>query len=140
MIWATDKIGMELLLYPPLKPNEDGSSSGHSWMVGYSTCYSGFWDAVDAERWTSVMIQHAGYHVKATMSSWSAMPGDEYWDECAHHPGDQLANGAYFGTNIHPYETLFFKTNRGIDPPLLTAMTNLHSKPASYKRSYRSCR
>ncbi|KXJ92026.1 hypothetical protein Micbo1qcDRAFT_183379 [Microdochium bolleyi] len=139
MIWATDDVGMALLLHPPHKPNEDGTSSGHPWTVGYSTCYATFWDAVESEAWTTQMLLREGYHVKAMMSSWSAMPGDTYWDECGYHPGDPLMNGAYFGTNVHPYETLFFKTNRGIDPALLKMMTTLHSKPPSTKRSYDLC-
>lgn len=140
MIWATDEVGMELLLHPPPKPEDDGRSSGQPWTVGYSTCYASFWDAVDAETWTTYMIQHVGYHVKAMMSTWSAAPGDDFWTDCYNHPGDPVAPGAYSGTNLHPYETFFHKTNRGIDPALLRLMTSLHSKENTAKRSYQLCK
>ncbi|KAH7026463.1 uncharacterized protein B0I36DRAFT_376218 [Microdochium trichocladiopsis] len=139
-IWATDDVGMEILLHPPPKPREDGSSSGHPWTVGYSTCYATMWDAIDAEAGTTSMMEHAGYHVKALMSTWSATPGDMYWEECAYHPGDPSVPGAYQGTNIHPYETFFHKSNRGIDPAMLTLMTTLHSKGYNAGRSYQLCK
>lgn len=87
------------------------------------------------------MIQEAGYHVMATMGSWAATPGDTYWDDCGNHQGDPtLHDGAYFGTNIHPYETVFFKSNRGLAPELLKLMKVLHSKPNNAKRSYKLCK
>jgi len=63
MIYATDAISMELMLYPP--PKADDSE----WSTGYSTCYNTFHDAVQSEIWTTSMIQEAGYHVMAMMGS-----------------------------------------------------------------------
>ncbi|RYP79199.1 hypothetical protein DL771_000177 [Monosporascus sp. 5C6A] len=33
---------------------------------------------------------------------------------------------AYFGTNVHPYETVFFRANRGIDPRTLCLLVAWH--------------
>jgi hypothetical protein len=48
---------------------------------------------------------------------------DEYTDaNCLH--GDPLFNGNLFGTNVHPMETIFMKTSRGIAPEVLKALTD----------------
>ncbi|KXJ86194.1 hypothetical protein Micbo1qcDRAFT_198505 [Microdochium bolleyi] len=148
MIYATDDVGMQLMLYPPPrlvdahgKPTDPaaGDASEEN-PVGYSTCYQSFNAAVEAEKWTTPMIMQAGYHVRALMSSWSATGGDSYWADCGDHPGDpMLHDKAYFGTNVHPYETLFFKSNRGLDPSLLKMMTTLHSKEDNRDRGYKVC-
>ncbi len=36
---------------------------------------------------------------------------------------DPQGEGAYDGVSIHPFETLFVKTNRGISPRLVELMT-----------------
>lgn len=38
--------------------------------------------------------------------------------------GDLLFEGAYFGTNVHPFETIFMKTNRGIGEVALEKLTS----------------
>ncbi len=37
--------------------------------------------------------------------------------------GDPWYSGTYFGRDVHPYETVFFKTNHGIAPALLEQLT-----------------
>ncbi len=41
-------------------------------------------------------------------------------------PPDVLFDGAYFGANVHPYETVFMKANRGVSEATLKLMTELH--------------
>ena len=41
---------------------------------------------------------------------------------------DQIYNGSYFGTTVHPYEVMFFKSNRGITPAILNAHMNFHNE------------
>jgi cephalosporin hydroxylase len=40
--------------------------------------------------------------------------------------GDPLVAAGYFGLNIHPYEVIFIKANRGIDDLLLEQLTDWH--------------
>ncbi len=49
--------------------------------------------------------------------------------------------GAYDGASIHPFETLFFKTNRGITPRLLEVMIKWidQTKYSSYDCSMADC-
>jgi len=49
---------------------------------------------------------------------------EKYEEECdTSRNGDVLTDHAYFGTNVHPYETIFLKSNRDIDPTNLEKMT-----------------
>lgn len=38
--------------------------------------------------------------------------------------GDVLYDGGYFGINVHPFETIFMKTNRNIGPVALEKLTS----------------
>ncbi|KAI2466222.1 hypothetical protein F4781DRAFT_358423 [Annulohypoxylon bovei var. microspora] len=123
MIWATDDVGMKLLLYPPAnasKPDIYGSADD---AVAFGGCYKEFHQAIHAEVGATGLMRNAGYKVSALMS---AFQGDQYFDECEKHQKDLLFDGKYFGTSLHPYETIFFKANRGIDPPTLDLLTHLH--------------
>ncbi|KAI1379563.1 hypothetical protein F4677DRAFT_409685 [Hypoxylon crocopeplum] len=136
MIWATDDVGMELLLYPPAnasKPDIYGTARD---TVAFGGCYKEFHQAIHAEIGATGVIRNAGYKVSAMMS---AFQGEQYLDKCREHPKDLLFDGRYFGTNIHPYETIFFKANRGIDPVTLELLTQLHSS-TDQGRSWELCR
>ncbi|KAL7627999.1 hypothetical protein AAE478_002195 [Parahypoxylon ruwenzoriense] len=136
MIWATDYIGMELLLYPLANASELDPFGTANDTVAFGGCYEKFHQAIHAEVGGTNVIRKAGYKVSAMMS---AFQGEQYFDECDKHPGDLLFDGNYFGTNIHPYETIFFKANRGIDPPTLELLTRLHSS-SQQDRSWELCR
>ena len=72
---------------------------------------------------TSLFLKQ-GYGVDLMMA---AFHGSNYIDECnSSVNGDVLHNGHYYGSNIHPYETLFIKTNRDIDPNLINHLTEWH--------------
>jgi hypothetical protein len=50
-------------------------------------------------------------------------------DHCADlGNGDHLFDNNYFGFNVHPYETMFVKTNRGISPKLVDKLTEWHDR------------
>lgn len=72
------------------------------------------------------LIRSQGYDVDVLMTSYHAMAPDAYCRQAATQL-DTLKNGAYFGSNMHPYEIVFAKANRGIDQGLLEHMTNWHS-------------
>jgi hypothetical protein len=57
----------------------------------------------------------------------------EYIAECdTSQNGDLLNDHGYFGSNVHPYETVFLKANRGIDPTLMNHLTEWHRSMASH--------
>ncbi|KAI2621240.1 hypothetical protein GGR54DRAFT_600647 [Hypoxylon sp. NC1633] len=123
MIWATDGVGMELLLYPPANASQPDMYGNENDTVAFGGCYEEFHQAIHAEIGATSVVRDAGYKVSAMMSAFQ----EQYFEQCEQHPIDMLLDKAYFGTNIHPYETIFFKANRGIDPITLDLLTRLHS-------------
>ncbi|KAK6517062.1 hypothetical protein TWF506_006940 [Arthrobotrys conoides] len=101
MIFATDRIGINTLL--PVM----------------STCFPTWLSAVYGESNSTRAIINAGYTVSAMMTSFSSQKN--YADECKH--GDILLEGAYFGSNLHPYETIFQKANRDFGKDVLDRLT-----------------
>lgn len=71
------------------------------------------------------LIRSQGYEVDVMMTAYHAMTPDVYCQQPATRL-DTLKNGGYFGFNMHPYETVFAKANRGIDENLLQHMTSWH--------------
>lgn len=117
MIWATDIIGLELLLNPPADP----SKSEDNQPVGINHCFDGWDEAVAGEIGASGVITRAGYKLDVMMA---AFHGYDYVEKCdPSKNGDVLWNNGYEGTNIHPYDTMFLKTNRDIDPKMVEKMT-----------------
>ncbi|KAK7754215.1 hypothetical protein SLS62_003792 [Diatrype stigma] len=170
MIWATDAIGMGLLLYPQKQEqkqqqrrrrrrrsdDDDGSdeideieeeetetdadtdSDSHQAVepgsgVALQGCYNERDRAIGAEVGTTAMIRGAGYEVDAMMAAFHKGDASHgYAAGCGvavtegGSAGDVLFNGAYFGANVHPYETVFMKANRDIDPRTLELLTGWH--------------
>lgn len=56
----------------------------------------------------------------------SSSPAEYCNPDQAGEVDDHLKSGGYFGSNVHPYEIMFAKANRGIDDNLLTLFTNWH--------------
>lgn len=121
MIWATDSIGLTALLTSP---------------TGINDCFHTWDSAVKAEVGASAVIKEAGYKIDVMMS---AFHGDELYEEhCdGSENGDVLWDHKYYGTNVHPYETIFMKSNRDIDPVLMEKLTGWH-EGANYS-SYDVC-
>ncbi|KAK7757739.1 hypothetical protein SLS62_000117 [Diatrype stigma] len=125
MLWATDSVGMELLLYPEAAAAASGADPFGSAEdpVAFGGCYMDYWKAVHAEVGTTGLVRGAGYNVSAMMA---AFEDPSYMDHCEWGE-DVLYDKHYFGTNLHPYETIFAKTNRDIDPFLIDLMTKIHA-------------
>ncbi|KAK3389307.1 hypothetical protein B0H63DRAFT_96999 [Podospora didyma] len=129
MIFATDHVGMAILLDPGLATTSVDDEHGKKEdPVGLSGCYNDWHKAVHAEIGTTGLIIRAGYKVDVMMTSLHSEKGAEEY--CKAHPesGDLLWNNRYFGGNIHPYETVFMKTNRDVEKPLMASLTAWHLK------------
>lgn len=123
MIWATNSTGLELLLYPP-QPDTIPEGLPADWKeVGINGCFHTWDEAVHAEVFSTQIIRNAGHKIAVMMSAFYS--DEDYIEHCdSGGNGDVLWNGMYFGTNVHPYETIFMKTNRDIDPVLIDKLTN----------------
>lgn len=128
MLWATDDVSMGILLNPDLAHSvgaEDhwGTLSDP---IGMSFCHETFFEAVHTELGSTRLIVSQGYEVDVLMTAYA--PASSLADYCANGQfKDPLYDGMYYGSNIHPYETVFMKANREIDPILLEKMTEWHS-------------
>ncbi|KAI3541512.1 hypothetical protein CSPX01_07600 [Colletotrichum filicis] len=133
MIFATDDVGMSILLDPTVatSASEDDRFGSKDAPVGLSGCYADWNAAVHAEVGTTGLIMNAGYKVDAMMTALHSEQGVEEY--CKAHPesGDLLWDKKYFGSNIHPYETVFIKANRNVDPSLISSMTDWHMRMKS---------
>jgi hypothetical protein len=157
MIWATDSAGMSLLLDPPAdasppasappkpdssRPEPDSDSDAESGMdvdpiaLAGAGCHSSWTKAAHARVGaTSLLLEH-GFEVDLMMMAFHGKP--DYASECdTTQNGDMLWNGKYFGSNVHPYETVFAKANRDIDPALIKHLTEWHL--ASGTSSWDTC-
>ncbi|TVY22045.1 hypothetical protein LARI1_G000095 [Lachnellula arida] len=128
MIWATDTTGLETLLFPseavlkayalnppkPFNSAKEQLEKLHPQKPGMNTCFHDMNSAVTAEIGASSLVKAAGYKVDAFMSAYHNM--ERYEEVCnSSRKGDVLWDKKYFGTNVHPFETLFMKSNREID-------------------------
>ncbi|KAI1502293.1 hypothetical protein F5X99DRAFT_427427 [Biscogniauxia marginata] len=119
-IWATDSVGMELLLYPP--PIQKDT---HSRIVALGGCYRNIQRANHAEVEATAIIKNAGYEVATLTSAFHKSKDHE--KECISHPIDDiLGDKQYYGTNIHPYETIFIEANRDVDPATVKRLAEWH--------------
>ncbi|KAF9872871.1 hypothetical protein CkaCkLH20_09734 [Colletotrichum karsti] len=122
MIWATDRVGVELLLDPSKIPgaavaDRYGNASDP---IGLSACYNEYRKAIHSEIGSTAIITTAGYKVDVMMTSFYGVARGDPETYCPNVPrknkDDTLRQGDYFGSTIHPFETVFIKTNRNIDP------------------------
>jgi hypothetical protein len=142
-VWATDFVGMELLMHPPPPPppGPDGTDNidtfaGRDEPVGLSGCYPDLNKALHAELGATRVMLAAGHRVDLLMSAYHGIAN--YSAVCDPDTrGDMLWNNKYFGTNVHPYETVFAKTNRDVDPVLIDRLTEWQWN--SGWRSWDSC-
>ena len=117
MILATNSLGLETLLTPD----------------GIDNCPQDMNQAVWFETRLTSLIKANGYTVSVMMAMGNSYEG--WVDACAN--GDVTVAGAYDGTNMHPYETMFVKTKRGADPKTLELLTKWHD--GSNYSSYDYC-
>lgn len=127
MIFATDSVGMDILLDPArAKINVTDFGGGPDDPVGLSGCYANHHKAVHSEIGLATLIENAGYEVDVMMAAFRQADSLTAYCEglTRDEQDDILYDNAYFGFNIHPYETIFFKTNRQIDPLAIEHLTN----------------
>jgi len=128
MIWATDIHGLKALLFPtkaaiaaykiPFNSTEkdpEKRAKEHKQKPGINDCFHTWFSAVTAEVGASSLIKAAGYKLDVMMS---AFHGTDRFEEVCDNTAnaDVLWDKKYFGTNVHPFETVFMKSNRDIDP------------------------
>ncbi|KUJ18928.1 uncharacterized protein LY89DRAFT_581954, partial [Mollisia scopiformis] len=129
MLLATDDIGMGILLSPSLADSVEvndvfGSASDPT---GFTPCYAAMGQAIHGEMGLTELIRKQGYEVDVLLTAFHAETPTTYCEANA-HPEDILYEGKYYGSNVHPYELVFIKANRNIDPILLASMTRWHLK------------
>lgn len=130
MIWATDRVGIEILLFPTaeqteatrksLPPFPDGEPVPPMDIAGINSCPHEYWSAVAVEVYSTPLIKAAGYDVDALMTAFHM--SEHYQEECREYK-DALYENSYFGTNLHPYDTVFAKANRGTNALVLERLT-----------------
>lgn len=122
MIWALDSTGVQLLLFPP----KDASKAEDEQAVGINKCFDGWQSAVQGEIGATSVITDAGYKIDVMMGLYHKE--EHYAETCdSSQNSDPLYEGGYGGTTIHPYDTMFIKTKRGIDPVMIEKLTEWHN-------------
>jgi hypothetical protein len=136
MLWALDRPGLEALLFPTnesvvaleallaKRPLPENAPVPPMKTPGINSCPHEYWDAVAIEVYATSMIRASGYEVSAMMSAYHSQSREKYESICEKN-GDVYwpAEGGYWGMDIHPFDTLFAKTNRGIAPNVLQSLT-----------------
>jgi hypothetical protein len=152
MIWATDSVGLGVILTPG----------------GIDECFANMPAAQNGEIRTTQLLRDNGYEVDVFLSVYHSkdretkqriltdpdsaieakdddpaaaekrevkvsspganpaslsVPGD-FWKSCTDE--DWLGPGSYFGTFVHPYENLFMKSHRHIEDTVLDRLTEWH--------------
>lgn len=127
MLLATDDVGMSILLNPSLANtvHRNDFFGNVDDLTGFTPCYGSMHKAIHGEMGLTELIRQQGYEVDVLLAAFQAETPTTY---CAANgnPEDILYEGHYFGTNVHPYELVFIKANRNIDPTLLDKMTSWH--------------
>jgi hypothetical protein len=152
MIWATDLVGLEILLFPPAalvssltqNPTYDPLTETETGVKlpphygGINSCFHTWGSAVAAEIGSSALIRASGYKLDVMMSAYHA--AENYEDICdkTRKTADVLWEGNYFGTNVHPFETVFMKSNRDVDPVTIDRLTEWAN--AEGYSSYQFCK
>jgi len=117
MIWATDQAGLSTILVPE----------------GISECFDTLQSAMNGEIRTTPLIRSKGYEVDVMLSVFQS---EANYADCT-DGSDYLWQDSYFGFSVHPFETLFVKSNRNIEPETLNKLTEWTDK-AGYS-SYSFC-
>lgn len=144
MVWATDSEGLSLLLRPPPGsprhdewmealfshaddfPRPEGyEPSGADWAEeGISQCFASRQDAVVGEIAATGIIVGAGKKVDTLLTRYQASGAHNATAFCGPLGAwDPQSEGNYGGGSVHPFETMFIKTNRGLSPALIESLT-----------------
>ncbi|KAI1378298.1 hypothetical protein F4677DRAFT_466083 [Hypoxylon crocopeplum] len=135
MIWATDYIGMELLLCPPegLSVPEVYYDSAHAVTLSEEKER-----AILCEVECTAAIKQAGYKTDVLMTAFREFKDDE--GICTIGPiKDVLWDTEYSIANLHPYETVFVKADLYTDSIPVARLTEWHQSRnmnGSWKKCY----
>jgi len=158
MLLATDRVGLETLLYPSedlvkklkasLPPNNEAEAYA-LFAPGINSCPQGFRQAIAVEVYTSSLLVAAGYSVDAIMPAYHGFgdalargeqvdtgksgPRKERWggtlwqgngyESICRETKDPLFPKEYWGLTLHPFDTMFAKTNRGTNIDIVERLT-----------------
>jgi hypothetical protein len=128
MLFATDDIGMSILLNPDLASTltfEDMWGDNSS-PVGFSVCYKEMTKAMRGEIGSTLLMNAQGYEVDTMIAAFHAAKSPRTYCEENENPQDILYEGRYYGGSVHPYEVIFIKTNRNIGPTTLDNFSKWH--------------
>jgi hypothetical protein len=128
---ATDRIGLETLLFPSptvienfraaVPPHNPKSKIPAVAIPGINSCPHNYWDAVAIEVHVAALIKAAGYKIDVMMM---AFHGIEDFEKACWRNGDPQKRGHYFNIELNPYELVFTKANRNIYPLQLERYTS----------------
>ncbi|KAI2466559.1 hypothetical protein F4781DRAFT_405288 [Annulohypoxylon bovei var. microspora] len=123
MIWATDTIGMELML-DPLKGSlvPDVPYKNHNQVVASGSHFNNMKQAIYSEIEATRVIKFAGYKVDVLVSSFSKI--EDHEENCAMDSIEDVVFGQHY--SIHPYETVFAKAGRDTDSVTIARLTEWH--------------
>lgn len=114
---------MEILFTHPqdFPRPDDYVPSDPEWVEkGISQCFPNRQEAVQAEIAATGIIIGAGKKVDTLLTKYQTSMEHDVMSFCKPLGAwDPQAEGAYDGASIHPFETMFIKTNRGINPKII---------------------
>ena len=112
MLLVFDKIGLEI-------------AQANGILVGKE--YTDTWQiVVQNELKLSLVILLMGYNINVIAKKYNYknyLDKNNYNLNSNYCNGDPWYNGSYFGGNLHPYETIFFKTNRDVNSETLKILS-----------------
>jgi hypothetical protein len=106
MIWALDADGLHAILEPE----------------GIGECFESMDAAIGGEIRTTGHIRSKGWEVDVMLSVFQT-ERDYKFVNC-NSDQDFLFSNNYFGFNVHPFETLFVKSHRGVDDNMLDKLSS----------------
>lgn len=149
MVWATDREGLDLLLDPPEESPrhdewmetlfdhaadfprpDDYMPEDPDWVEqGLSQCFPNRQKAVEGEIAATGIILGAGKKVDVLLAKYQTSIEHDAVEFCEPLGAwDPQSEGGYDGDSIHPYESMFIKTNRGISPGLIEHLSDWTDK------------
>lgn len=144
MVWATDSEGLSLLLHPPpTSPRHDEwmetlfshaddfprpagyKPSSPTWVEqGLSQCFADRQEAVQGEIAATGIILGAGKKVDTLLTQYQTSQEHNLTAFCEPLGAwDPQSPRNYGGGSIHPFETMFIKTNRGLSPKFIESLS-----------------
>ncbi|KAI8966887.1 hypothetical protein F5Y11DRAFT_7714 [Daldinia sp. FL1419] len=144
-LWATDEIGMNILLSPFLRPAKDSLSLHQRRLRNpISLCSN---DGAKAGIAVSALTS-AGYSVDALAAAYHITPN--YAADCLLtstsaasnlQPKQSALHMQYYARNPHPYETIFIPANSDVDVPAVNLLTEFFKpRGAGAQGSWAACR